>query len=139
MRRTRLTILLAFPALLFIFAARRTTTSESLRIDGGELTQSAQVPWTLTSISGRFEARRVNETAVGSVPYDAVVLRRILGTLVIDCGAFAKPFVTDNGSSRTWAYVIARPGTGACASVSGATFVAVGRKGNAEIVTPAVP
>ncbi len=139
MRRMRLTMLLGFPVLALTIAAARSAVAHRSSPADDAVSQISQTPWTLASIGNRFEARQHNETALGPVPYDAVVLRRTLGAVSIDCGAFAKPSVTDNGASRVWTYTISRPGTGACATVTGASFVAVGRKGSAETLTPAVP
>lgn len=140
MRNVRLTMLLGFPVLaLTIAAARSAVAHRSSPGDGDVVSQSSPLPWTLAAVGNRFEARQRNETALGPVPYDAVVLRRILGPVTTDCGSFANPTVTDDGASRVWTYTVSRPGTGACATAAGASFVAVGRKGAAETLTPAVP
>lgn len=140
MRRVRLTMLLVTPILVAtMVAAREAAFPDSAMPNTDAAAQSAQPKWTLAAVADRFVARQQNEPGLGMVPYDAVILRRMLGGVSVDCGAFARPSVTDNAVSRTWTYVVTRPRTGICASVTGARFVAVGRKGSAETLTPAVP
>lgn len=140
MRQIRLTMLLASPILVAtIVAAREAAFLEASLPHIDTAAQSAQAVWTLTAVADRLEARQVNDPGLGMVPYDAVILRRTLGGISLDCGAFAPPSITDNIASRVWTYVVTRPRTGVCASVTGARFVAVGRKGSTETLTPAVP
>ena len=132
-------MLLAPVAGIAIGTAHMSAFADRPGLSTDEATQSAQPTWTLTALADRFEARHINNVDQGQVPYDAVILRRTLSGVWLDCGAFYQPSITDNPVSRTWTYVIARPQSGACASVTGARFVAVGRKGTAESLTPAVP
>ncbi|MGQ0641286.1 MAG: hypothetical protein ACT4P6_11045 [Gemmatimonadaceae bacterium] len=133
-------MILVLPTIVVtIAAARETSLFEKPAAGDSASVQAAQAGWSLTAVADRFEARHINETGIGPVPYGAVVLRRTLGSVALDCGAFGRPAVTDNGVSRAWTYVMMRPRSGLCATVTGARFTAVGRKGSAETVTPSVP
>ena len=140
MRLTRVTVLVAAPILVVsIAAAREVTRSASFPTSAATATQDATPAWFLIATGDRLEARQVNSVATSAVPYEQVTLRRTLGGVVVSCGNFGNPTLTDNAVSRVWTYTTPRPRTGICASVAGARFSAVGRKNGQETSTPAVP
>ena len=95
--------------------------------------------WTLVAAPNVLEAHQGAESSDPIAPYDDVVLRRIAGTSVTDCGSFGTPVVMDNGVARRWVYSITRPRSAGCAAGAGIRFTAVGRKGLTERLTESVP
>lgn len=140
MRVTRVTVVLAASFIVAsMAAAREVTRGAGLPMSTAAVSQAPNLTWFLVDAGDRLEARQINGVATSAVPYDAVVLRRTVGGVSLDCGTFAKPTLTDNAVSRIWTYEITRPRSGVCATVAGARFAAAGRKNDQETLTPAVP
>ncbi|MCC6928162.1 MAG: hypothetical protein IT359_04125 [Gemmatimonadaceae bacterium] len=113
-------------------AMPRVVSHSSLAATDAPAMQSARTDFVMRSTGASFEAQQTTATNEPVPPFDDVVLRRSLGGVVIDCGPFARPIVMDNGVERRWVYTVARPSKGACATVAGAQFVAVGKRGASE-------
>lgn len=100
---------------------------------------SASTAFALSAAGANLEVYQETESSQPESPYDSVILRRTLGTSTIDCGAFDRPIVRDDGVTRRWIYSMPRPKSATCASASGARFSAVGQKGASQRQSNAVP
>jgi hypothetical protein len=96
--------------------------------------------WRLTALpDGRLRAEHRTSTEVVAPVFASVELRRLFGTMEVSCGEFPLPAVIDNGVERVWVYEMKRPASGTCAVAEGREFVAVARRGNAEVRSTPVP
>jgi hypothetical protein len=104
---------------------------------------NAQLPsptaFSLSVVGANLEVYQETESSDPESPYDFVILRRTAGTSTIDCGAFDRPVVRDDGVTRRWVYSMPRPKSATCATTSGARFAAVGQKGTSQRQSNAVP
>lgn len=140
MHRYRLVLAIALVTSVATLSAMSRGASSAFPVaNASVVAQGAPAGFVMRSNGANFEVQQATATNEAVPPYDAVVLRRTVGGVTLDCGRFARPVITDNGVERRWIYSVARPSKGTCASVAGAQYVAVGQKGTVERSTAAVP
>lgn len=139
MRRERMLLSIALAGGVASLAAMPwVVTNSALAAADTPATQSARSDFVMRSTGASFEVQQTTASNEAVPPYDEVMLRRSLGSVVLDCGRFSRPVVMDNGVERRWIYAVARPSAGPCAAVAGAEFLAVGRSGASERSSAAV-
>ena len=138
-RHWKLLALFPFVAVGSLVAAREVETPAAAAPSTMAEMIQVQSQFVLYSNADMLEAREGTPSGYGVKPFDGVVLRRQVGVQTVDCGTFGQPHLVDNGLIRHWIYRMKRPRSGQCASVTGARFTAVGKKGNTERSTANVP